>query len=157
MMIRFQELKTMPEAQRLMKLALLVLCIWVFGLILLSNALFLKSSAQRRLVEADGVINAASAIKAYPSRSVTLGQEPLSAISSVLDSLKLRDRVSQMSSSATGLVLQVNDLYVGEMSGLIEAISNSGLTIRTAEIRAISTNQSGRKMTISFVLEGEAQ
>lgn len=147
----------MPEAQRLMKMAAVVLCIWVFGFILLSNALFLKSSASNRVVEADGVINAAFTIKSYPTRNISVGREPLSAVSNILDSLGLRARVSQMSSSASGLVLQVNDLYVGEMSGLIEAVSASGLTIRTAEIRAIATNQNGRKMTISFVLEGDAQ
>lgn len=147
----------MPEAQRLVKVGIVVLGIWILGFLLLSNALFLKSGAQDRLNETDSVINAASAVKAYPSRSVAVGKEPLSAVSAILDLLNLRSHVTQMSSGASGLVLQLNDLYVGEMSGLIEAISNSGLSIRTAEIRAIATNQGGRKMTVSFVLEGEEQ
>jgi hypothetical protein len=155
MIIRFQELKSMPEAQRLMKTGAVVLCVWILAFILLSNALFLKTSAAKRLTETDEIVSAAGVVKSYPTRKISAGKEPLSAVSNLLDTLSLRSRVSQMSSSASGLVLQVNDLYPGEVTALIDAISGSGLSVRTAEIRAIASNQKGRLMTVSFVLEGD--
>ncbi len=152
-MIKFEELREIPEAVKLGKLAVFACGLWLLGLVVLSNALFLMHTNAERLREADGVLNVATVVKSYPARSYASGKEPLTAVSEIVDSLGVKDRVSQMSSSASGLVVQIDRLYPEELTNLAEGLSKSGLSVSTAEIRA-ATGKEGRLITATFALEG---
>lgn len=154
-MIPLHELKNMPEAKKLGHLLLFVGLVWLLGFVLLSDALYILRHSKERLGEADSILNAATMIKSYPSHKTPEGKEPLSAISSVIDSLGLKERVAQMNSGASGLTLQVERLYPEEFTNLVESISINGLYIKTAEIRAISSGKDGRLLNVTFAIGGE--
>jgi len=78
----------------------------------------------------------------------------MSEISSVIDSLNLKDRIGQISSGAGGTVLQVNGLYIEELEDLISALSRRGLSVKTAEIRAMPYGKGLRLINMTAVLEG---
>ncbi len=156
-MISFQELKSMPEANRLLKLVLFALLVWLLGLVFLLNANGISRQNKERLGETDSIMNAAVMIKSYPKQDTSPGREPLTAVSSIIDSLGLKDRVGQMNSGTSGIVLQVNGIYPDELTNFIEAILRNKLSIKTAEIRAMSSGKEGRLINVTVALEAAAQ
>jgi hypothetical protein len=153
-MAGLDEIKNMPEANRLGKLALFSLLIWLLGLVLMSRASTVFCENKDRLKEADIVLNAAAVIKSYPAQPAASAADPMSEISSVIDSLNLKDRIGQISSGAGGTVLQVNGLYIEELEDLISALSRRGLSVKTAEIRAMPYGKGLRLINMTAVLEG---
>ena len=155
-MIQLQDVRTMPEAKRLAKLAAIAGGIWLLGFILLSNALYMMHGREERLDECGRVLNAGSVIKSYPAMKVSEGREPVAAVTSITDSLQLKERVAQLNSGPSGLVIQINKLYPEELTKLIEELAAAGLSARTAEIRALSYgSDGGRLINVTLALEGD--
>ncbi len=154
-MIALKDIRDLPEAKRLLKLACIAASLWVIGFVLMSGALFSLNSARLRLEESDRIINAANTIKSYPNSGTDSKSEPIAAISALTDSLGLKDRVGQMSSSASGLVVQINRIYPEELTKLVEGLSKNGLEIKTAEIRAMRSEKEGRLINITLAIVGE--
>ena len=100
----------------------------------------------------DSILKAASIVRSYPSFNTAASREPLSDISYVIDYLKLKDRVGQMSSGQSGLVLSIDRLHPEEFTALVESITEKGLYIKTAEIRAMSSGKDGRLINVTFAI-----
>ena len=154
-MIALKDIRDLPEAKRLLKLACIAASLWGIGFVLMSGALFSLTSARLRLEESDRIINAANTVKSYPSRGDTAKSEPIAAVSALTDSLGFKDRVGQMSSSPSGLVVQINRLYPGELTKLVEELTKNGLEVKTAEIRAMRSEKEGRLINITLAIAGE--
>ena len=84
-------------------------------------------------------------------------EEPLTAVSAILDKTGLQGKVAQLSSSPAGLALQVNRLYPDEFESLVEELRGSGLTVKTAEARLLEARRDGRLLNVSLTIEGETK
>lgn len=157
-MIRFGDIRELPETKRLAKLAAAAAAVWLAGLILILCASSALEGKRERLADSDGVLYAGGVVKSYPAPGPAAGQEPVAAIASITDSLGLKERVAQMNSGPSGLVLQINGLYPEELTKLVEAVSDAGLSIRTADLRAMSAGSGrGRLINATLALEGQGK
>ena len=154
-MITLYEIKNMPDARRVGRVVLLALIIWLLGFILLFQGLHLLERGREYIGETDSILKAANIVRSYPVLSTVSDGESLPEISSVIDFLGLKNRVSQMNSSQSGLVFSVEKIHTEELASLIESISEKGLYIKTAEIRAISSAKDGRLINATFAIGGE--
>ena len=112
---------------------------------------------EARLREAELVLRGASELRSYPERSVVSAEEPLTAVSAILDKTGLQAKVAQLSSSPAGLALQVNRLYPDEFESLADEIRKSGLTVKTAEVRLLEARRDGRLLNAALTIEGETE
>lgn len=155
-MISLQEVRDLPETRRLVRLAIVAACLWLVGLALLFCASSAADGKRARLADCSSILYAGGVIKSYPAQSAVSGQEPVAAVASITDSLGLKERVSQMNAGPSGLTLQVNSLYPDELTKFVEALSNAGLNVRTAEVRAMSAGgDKGRLINVTLALEGQ--
>lgn len=153
-MIPLGELKDLPEAKRLKAAALATLLIWSAAAAVFSFALSSLKENERLLSDSGRVLAAAVKIRSYPQLETTADKEPLAVLSEVVDKLGLQDRVAQLASSSSGLVLQLNRLYRDEFVKLAEDIGKNGLSVNTAEIRAFSSNKDGRLINVTLTVIG---
>jgi hypothetical protein len=64
-------------------------------------------------------------------------EEPLGVVSEIIDVLKLRDRTQRLQSSSSGVSIQLERMFGGELLDFLISLENSGLDVRAAEIRAL--------------------
>ena len=147
----------MPESKRLRSAALVTLLIWAAALSVFSLALSALAENEEREADAGRVLSAAVKIKSYPSSAPSAGKEPLAALSEIVGKLGLQERVAQLASSPSGLVLQLNRLYGDEFSKLAEDLRRNGLSVKTAEIRALSSQKDGRLINVTLTVEGSRE
>lgn len=153
-MISFDELRDLPETKRLKQGIIVAAVIWLAALCVFSSALSALRANSDRLDDAERVLNAAVIVRGYPDRSAKSTGEPLSALSDALEKCKLKDRVAQLSSSQGGLVLQVNRLHTEELVEFVAEIQRRGLSVNSAEIRAINSQRDGRLINANMTIEG---
>lgn len=156
-MISLDEMRTMPEFARLRRAVIVAAVIWLAVIAAAVFSLSLMSENERRLSDSERILNAATTIKSYPQRGAVSGAEPLTAVSAIIDKAGLQSKVSQLSSSPTGLVLQANRLYPGELGTLVDEMQKNRLNINTAEIRVLSSQRDGRLLNVSITIEGERE
>lgn len=152
-MISFDELRELPETKRLKQGILVAAVIWIAAVFAFSSAISSLKTNEERLKDAERVLNTAVIVRGYPNRSEGNVREPLSAVSEILDKCELKSKVAQLSSSQGGLVLQVNRLYTDELVELVNEIQRSGLSIKNAEIRALSSQKDGRLINTTMTIE----
>ena len=85
----FEEIKNAPEFARLVRLALAAAAVWLAFAAALGFALSAKSANEARLREAEAVLRGAAELRSYPERSVVSAEEPLTAVSAILDKTEL--------------------------------------------------------------------
>ena len=51
--------------------------------------------------------------------------------------------------------MQINRLYPGELTKLVEELTKNGLEVKTAEIRAMRSEKEGRLINITLAIVGE--
>lgn|GEM_PF-790276 len=162
-MISFRMIRDFPESAKLIKFGAAALLIWVLALALFLRTLEAGSAASGGIQAADRVINAAILYKSYPStaarRSGDSAEDPYTAASEIVSSLNLNDRILQLSTQASqgsqtsGVLLQIERLYGDEMTQLVTLFESRGLSVRTAEVRAMPVGKE-RLLTATFSLEG---
>lgn len=152
-----EELKNAPEFPRFKRFALAALALWLAFFVVFGFALSAKRANEARLREAELVLKSASELRSYPERSVVSAEEPLTAVSAILDKTELQGKVAQLSSSSAGLALQVNRLYPDEFESLVEELRGSGLTVKTAEVRVLEARRDGRLLNAVLTIEGETE
>lgn len=152
-----EELKNAPEFPRFKRFALAALALWLAFFVVFGFALSAKRANETRLREAELVLKSASELRSYPERSVVSAEEPLTAVSAILDKTELQGKVAQLSSSSAGLALQVNRLYPDEFESLVEELRGSGLTVKTAEVRVLEARRDGRLLNAVLTIEGETE
>jgi hypothetical protein len=77
--------------------------------------------------------------------------EPLGAISQIVDALGLGDRMTQLQSNPSGVVVQLEKLFGEELKDLLYSIENRGLVVRTAELRAMPA-EGGRVLNVTLMM-----
>lgn len=147
-----EEIRALPETKKLIRLVLLALFIWTAAAALFLEALAVLNSSKDRLIDAERILAAANSFYSYPSRNVQKDKEPLSLLTETINGLGLRDRVELMNSWASGLTVRMTDLNGLEFISLLKRLSENGLEIRTADIRAITSAQKGRLINASMVI-----
>jgi biopolymer transport protein ExbD len=156
-MIKLEDLRRTPEAAKLGKTAAIAAGVWLIALIVFLAALSAANDNSDRLDEAETVTSAATVIKSYPVRTDESGNDSLSSAASVIDELGLKDRIGQLSSSASGLVIQADRLYPGEFTKLVSLLSEKGLNVNTAEVRAMQQSGQGRLISVTLAVGGRGK
>ena len=152
-MISLNELKGYSESKRLVRPLLFAFLIWIAALAVFF--LVLEAYARNKELQTDAgkVLYCVQMIKSsasvVPARNVN---EPLAQVSQILEKLNLREKVKTMSSSSGGIVVQINRIYADDFTKLAEDIERNGLSVKTAEIRAITSQKDGRLLDVLITL-----
>lgn len=150
----FEELRNAPEFPRFRRFAFAALAVWLAFFVVFGFALSARRANEARLREAELVLKGVSELRSYPERSVVSAEEPLTAVSAILDKTGLHGKVAQLSSSPAGLALQANRLYPDEFESLVEELRAGGLTVKTAEVRVLEARRDGRLLNAALTIEG---
>jgi len=86
-----------------------------------------------------------------PGDGEVVEKDPMTLISEALEVLSLKQNLVQMSATSSGVTLQLRNLYGGQIMNLLERITRSGLSVESAELKAVNTDQ-GRLMDISVIV-----
>lgn len=154
--MNLSEIRKMAGYKKLLRLSLFTVVVWLLGAVLLSNALVMNGSARRGVEDAERITYAASSVHSSSGAAAPADKEPLSAVSEIIDKTGLKPRVSQMSAGASGLAVQINDLTSEELTALIGALSDGGLSVKTAEFRALGPDGK-RFIRASMTLEANGK
>jgi len=90
-------------------------------------------------------------IRVLPGDADISQRDPMTLISEALDALSLKQNLVQMSATSSGVTLQLRNIYGGQMMNLLERINRSGLSVESAELKAVNTDQ-GRLLDISVIV-----
>jgi hypothetical protein len=129
-----------------------VLFIFAWSLVSSGNLMNLDISSS------DRVLDYAMQFRALPRTEIpkaASAEDPLSVLSQIVDVLGLRDRVQQLQSNPSGVVIQLEKLYGDELGELLYSIENRGIDIKTAEIRALPS-EGGRILNVTLMM-GQAR
>ncbi len=147
-----EEIRGLPETKKLIRLGLLALLIWTVAAALFLEASAVLNSSKERVNDAGRVLAAANIFYSYPSRSSAGDKEPLSLLTDTINELGLKDRAGLMNSGSSGLTVQMNELNGAEFVSLLKRLSEKGLQVKTADIRAITSAQKGRLINASMII-----
>ena len=140
------EFREMPEARKISRLLFLAAAVWMAFLFLVLEIRDMGREIDRDLSAGDQIINNAIVYRSYPATArtktaATTTEEPLTVLSQIVDALELRERMLQLQSNASGILLQLDKLYGEELEEFLGTIESRGLTIKTAEIRSIPSGE----------------
>ena len=147
-----EEIRGLPETKKLTRLGLLALLVWTAGTALFLEASDILNSSKERIIDTGRILDAANTFYSYPSRNSAEGREPLSLLTDAINELSLKDRVGLMNSGSSGLTVQMTELNGEEFVSLLKRLSEKGLQVRTADIRAITSSQKGRLINASMLI-----
>jgi hypothetical protein len=155
-MITLGEIRDIPEARRLFRLFGIALALWIIFILLLVRIGGMGDEILKNLEAGDNIIEAASTYRSYPTatrnKSQQPGSEPLTAISEIVESMGLRDRMPQLQSNSSGVLLQLERIYGDEMERFLAELEKKGLGIKTAEMRSIPSGED-RVLNATFLVE----
>ena len=115
----------------------------------------LNRQVSDEISSSDEVLDYAMRYRALPrtgASKITAAEEPLGVVSQIVDTLKLRDRTQRLQSSSSGVSIQLERMFGGELLDFLISLENSGLDVRTAEIRALPASDI-RLLSVSLTLE----
>ena len=155
MIAGFREILRDGDFRKPASLCAAALIVWILliALMLSSDASFGIASAD--LSSSRRVLDYAMQLKALPRAGnvvTDIPEEPLSALSNIIDALGLRDRMQQLQSNPSGIVVQLQRLYGDELGDLLGSIENNGLSVKTAEIRALPSEE-GKLLSATLTME----
>lgn len=145
-----------PECRRIGLFLVLGIMLWVSAVTLtgwqdeLSGRITIKEKRYASLVD---VIRT---YRVQPGEAETPEApkgDPLTVLSRLLDSVGIKDRLVQLSSASSGVSLQVDGLYPGELGTLLQEVMRLGLPILSCEIRAVPAG-SERRLACSLLVGG---
>ncbi|MDR1885475.1 MAG: hypothetical protein LBQ56_04315 [Synergistaceae bacterium] len=155
-MINFSEIREMPEARRLFRLAALAAVAWAGSAVLLFQTADVNSRLRENLASGDRIINAASVYRAHPGREADVPrpaeEDPMSVITGIVQTLGIRERMQNLRSDSSGVSVQFDRLYGSELREFLSTMESRGLRVRTAEIRALP---SGGERLLGVTLQME--
>lgn len=146
------EMRGLPETKKLIRLGLLALLVWTAGTALFLEASAILNSSKERIMDTGRILDAANTFYSYPSRSSAEGREPLSLLTDAINELNLKGQVVLMNSGSSGLTVQMTALNGAEFISFLKRLSEKGLQVRTADIRAINSAQKGRLINASMLI-----
>ena len=147
-----EEIRGLPETKKLIRLGLLALLVWTAGTAFFLEASSILNSSKDRVMDTGKILDAANTFYSYPSRTSAEGKEPLSLLTDAINELSLKDRVGLMNSGSSGLTVQMTELNGTEFVSFLKRLSEKGLQVNTADIRAITSAQKGRLINASMLI-----
>jgi len=147
-----EEIRGLPETKKLIRLGLLALLVWTAGTAFFLEASSILNSSKDRVMDTGKILDAANTFYSYPSRTSSEGKEPLSLLTDAINELSLKDRVGLMNSGSSGLTVQMTELNGAEFVSFLKRLSEKGLQVNTADIRAITSAQKGRLINASMLI-----
>lgn len=154
-MLTWQEIKNQPEVRRLFSQALIAVLLWVLAVALLISVLEADSLARQKIAEADTIIQLGSQYRAYgiSAGASTKEGDELTVVTEIIERLGLREKVVQIGSAQKGVSVQVDGLYRDEFENLLAELSKKGISIKSAELRALPVKEE-RLWNVNLVLTG---
>ena len=150
------EIRDMPEARKLSRLFGTAIAAWLISLVLLLHVYGLGGAVGSELYSGERILDMAAKFKASPAseQSVSAASEgdPLSLVSDIAETLNMRDRVQQLQSNESGVLLQLERIYGDEMVKFLSTAESRGLNVKTAEIKALPSGDD-RLLGATFLLE----
>ena len=142
-MISLSELKEMPESKRLLRLTVTAVLLWGLGFVILFCVWIADGNMERALRDKGTIIDRAVRYRAFPASdgAKTVEGDAISLVSDIVETLNMRDRVQQLQSNASGVLLQLERIYGAEMKELLSTMESRGLKIKTAEIKALPVGE----------------
>ena len=155
MIAGLRELLKDADFRRPAVLCAAALLVWILLIVLMLSSEASFNLAGADLSSSGRVIDYAMQFKALPRTGSAMAEtldEPLGVLSNIIGALGLRDRMRQLQSNPSGIVVQLEHLYGDELGDLLGSIENSGLFVKTAEIRALPSG-GGRLLDATLTME----
>jgi hypothetical protein len=131
------------------------LAVWGMVFAFAAAALSLNRQVADEISSSDKILDYAMRYRALPRtgmNKMTASEEPLGVVSQIVDALKLRDRTQRLQSSSSGVSIQLERMFGGELLDFLVSLENSGLDVRAAEIRALPVSDL-RLLSVSLTVE----
>ncbi|MDR1915500.1 MAG: hypothetical protein LBQ58_02875 [Synergistaceae bacterium] len=155
-MISLNEIMETPESRRILRLFLIAAVIWAAFFVFAVQIVEVNRRLALDLNVSDRIIDAGMRYRAYPrtgqAQTARSTEEPLGVLTQIVDTLALKDRMQQLQSNASGVLIQFERIYGQEMQEFLSTVESRGLHIRTAEIRALPSG-GGRVLSATFMME----
>lgn len=156
-------LRYVREHQEFRKIGLFLvlgIILWVTAFSLVSRQHELTGRIELKEKRFRDLVDVVRIFEAQPQpekgiRPVLVG-DPLTVLSRLLDKVGIKDRLVQLSSASSGVSMQVERLYPGELGTLIQEVIRQGLPILSCEIRAVPTGNE-RRLACSLLVGGKAR
>ncbi|MDR3280345.1 MAG: hypothetical protein LBT23_07520 [Synergistaceae bacterium] len=153
-MTLIREIASDREFRRPLAMCALAVFVWVVFFAIMASLLASTSRVGSDIASGGRVLDYAMKYRALPRKGIDARNtdDPLGALSQIVDALELRDRMRQLTSNQSGVLIQLDKIFGGEMREFLASAENRGLSIRTAEIRALPSG-GGRALNATFMLE----
>ncbi|MDR1650759.1 MAG: hypothetical protein LBR87_03135 [Synergistaceae bacterium] len=154
-MTRIREFLSEREFRRPLAICAASAAIWLFSLTLLSFSVESAARTDFSLSSAGRLLDSAMKFKALPraGRNTSAGSDDqLGAVSQIVDALELRDKIRQLQSNPSGVLIQLDGIYGDELRDFLFSAENRGLSIIASEIRALP-DSGERVLSVTFMLE----
>jgi hypothetical protein len=153
-MTRLLEILRDSDSRRPVILSAAAVAVWVIFAVLILNTGSSVTRASSDISSSGKVLDYAIRFRAFPRTVIAPGpnDDPLGAMSDIVDALKLREKIRQLSSNPSGVVAQFEKLYGGELGELLRAMDKAGLYVKTAEIKSLP-GEGGKLLSAQLTLE----
>ncbi|MBL3592879.1 MAG: hypothetical protein JMJ93_05130 [Synergistaceae bacterium] len=144
------------QAQRLALFAVLGLLLWMTAFHIFGQLSDLRS---RMNLQEDRFRRLAQVVHKYrnePQQEAARAPvgDVLSALSSLIDQVGIKERLVQLSTSSGGATLQLERLYGEELATLLQEMDRRGLPLLSAELRSVPYGEA-RLFACSLLVGGE--
>jgi hypothetical protein len=136
----------------------IALAVWGMVFAFATAASSLNRQVSDEISSSDEVLDYAMRYRALPrtgmknTDGVSASEEPLGVVSKIVDTLKLRDRTQRLQSNSSGVSIQLERMFGGELLDFLVSLENRGLDVRAAEIRALPVSGT-RLLSVSLTAE----
>jgi hypothetical protein len=155
-MTRLPEMLKDADFRRPMLLSAASLLVWVIFAAFVWAADSSGNLTGSDITSSGRVLDYAIQFRALPRTGITRADapdEPLGALSDIVDALGLRERMRQLQSNPSGIVVQIENMYGDELGDFLVSVEKGGLVIKTAEIRVLP-GENGRMLGATLTMEG---
>jgi hypothetical protein len=131
------------------------LAVWGMVFAFAAAAASLNRRVYDEISSSDAVLDYSMRYRALPrtgANKSAASEEPLGVVSRTIDALKLRDRTQRLQSSSSGVTIQLERVFGGELLDFLVSLNNSELDARAAEIRALPVSDV-RLLSVSLTVE----
>lgn len=147
-----EEIKNMTETKKLIRLTLAGLLIWAVGVLLFAGACRPLDRRTENLLSSKKILNAAHTFYSRLPRSAREEESPLTALTGILGGLGLKERAEITNTASTDMTVRIPEMNGQELILFLKGLSEKGLTVRTAEMRAFTSPQKGRLINLSILI-----
>lgn len=145
------EIREHKDFARFLRMFSFTVCVWILGLCVMGSAMSVSAGFKERMSETSSVISAAQKIMSAPSYG-TQEKEPITEISEIASDLGIKEGISQLGVSPSGLVFEVGGLDTESFSKLVSTISERGFSVKSCEARVLSLGKKSPSIKATFVI-----